>query len=168
MRVVILVSKNIEIPESAKEESILPDTIEKVHENAFLNTNIKVLFITKDKSKFIEAGIRINKIVDLTKQKESFCALRNYTMAEIHQLESVFGCRILPENFYNFENKMSFKASYFNENLRYKDLFDHWKLKDVTNLKASMIDAVKKEDLEEIESDISSIHINNDSNCSLC
>ena len=55
---------------------------------------------------------------------------------------------------------MSFKSSYFNENLRYKDLFANWKLKDVTNLKVSMIDAFKKEDLEEIESDFPSIHIN--------
>ncbi|MEE2769648.1 MAG: hypothetical protein VX835_01020 [Pseudomonadota bacterium] len=81
-------------------------------------------------------------------------------MAEIHQFESNLECRILPENFYNFENKIIFKSSYFNENLRYKDLFAHWKLKDVTNLKVSMIDAFKKEDLEEIESDFSSIRIN--------
>ena len=63
---------------------------------------------------------------------------------------------------------MSFKCSYFNENLRYKDLFAHWKLKDVTRLKVSMINAVKKEEIEEIENDIESIHINNGFNCSLC
>ncbi len=93
---------------------------------------------SESKAEFEKAGLDPKQVVDLEIKKECFGALKEKTMTEIHKLETAFGRRILPENFYKFENNIYFPGS--NESLAYKEMFSGWKLIEVTRFKVKIAD----------------------------